>query len=605
MSIPPILDLPPITATEDLSWLPTPLELSEAIESAYDSWPEAAQSYFEGLAVPPHSLCATPASAHIALLGMAQGAHFTHHELRGHIPLPNTLAPSQQVWEDEGTVPIWKDGILHAPKYFSFFLESPLPPYHPNHRSKWRVHELLHTWVGFFWHPQLTRFEAYIGARLSELLPIVHWYGLDEIGRLRCPKHIGKRLYRTLCPDCEALVQPFWTQPPFDEKLRTAALEHATHALDHFSREFEACLQEIQTGQVHETPRPNLDAASDAQGYLIGHWNRLTAWSFGSWVLQFCVDGVDYHSSLPQFAQHVAECFRGMLMGASSYSPAGAARQRLRQSVLDIGYRAYCVLEWVQDEEAERTILGCLEDLAQTAHGLLDGTAEPSDAEMAIQMLDAAMASLESLLPEGVVQRYLAHGHVALSREEAGERGYAFVVEGLQNGLPDMLSQIEGWESVVGDFIAAPDFMAPKALRSRFADWLRVNDVFPAEISTAVQIEAWLRDIPHKDEEARLFASMPSQESWGDGTLRCHETLRRQTFSAAGVQLIFGWELEADTLALCCVWTDGSPQVFVESEEMTAVFAQVKAGEKPEQDDTVLDLLDIGALVWLPKPNAR
>ena len=37
---------------------------------------------------------------------------------------------------------------------------------------------------------------------------------------------------------------------------------------------------------------------------------------------------------------------------------------------------------------------------------------------MAIQMLDAAMSGLEGLLPEGVIQR-LAHGHVAMSREEA------------------------------------------------------------------------------------------------------------------------------------------------------------------------------------------
>lgn len=603
MSLTPIMNLPPIETTENLSWLPSAETLAEAIESASRHFTPEIKTYFEGLGVPAQSLCTTVSSTHISLLGMSSGAHFSHHELRGHIPLPKSLAPNQKVWEEDGTVPVWTDGILHAPKYFSFFLESALPPYHPNHRMKWRVHELLHTWVGFFWHPQLTRFEAYVGARLSELLPVVHWYGLDEIDRPRCSKHLGQKMYRMLCPVCEQLAKPVWTHGAFDAQKRAAALTHAAHALDHFSSEFTACLEEIQTGEVNSTPRPNLDAASDAQGYLIGHWNRLTSWSFGSWVLQFCVDGVDYHSTLPQFAQHVAECFRQMLMGTSNYSPADAARQRLRQSVLDIGYRAYCALEWLQDEDAERTILGCLEDLAHSAHGLLDGTADPSDAEMAIQMLDAAMSGLEGLLPEGVIQRYLAHGHVAMSREEAGERGYGFVVDGLRNGLPDMLGQIEGWETVVSDFIASPAFMEAKALRSRFATWLKNNPVFPPEISVAVQIEAWLRDIPHTDETAELFASMPSQEDWGDGTLRCHSTLRRETFSAAGIQLIFGWTVEDDHLPICCVWTDGAPQVFVETEEMTAVFAAVKAGEKPIQDDTILDLLDIGALVWLPKPG--
>ena len=66
-----------------------------------------------------------------------------------------------------------------------------------------------------------------------------------------------------------------------------------------------------------------------------------------------------------------------MLMGTDSHSPADAARQRLRKSVLDIGYRAYCALEWLQDEDAEHTILGCLEDLAHSAHGLLTGRQTP------------------------------------------------------------------------------------------------------------------------------------------------------------------------------------------------------------------------------------
>ena len=78
----------------------------------------------------------------------------------------------------------------------------------------------------------------------------------------------------------------------------------------------------------------------------------------------FCVDGVDYQHALPI----CAACGRGRKCSwAHPIFPADAARQRLRQSVLDIGYRAYCALEWLQDEDAERNDVGRLEDL-HTVH---------------------------------------------------------------------------------------------------------------------------------------------------------------------------------------------------------------------------------------------
>ena len=64
------------------------------------------------------------------------------------------------------------------------------------HRRKWRPHELLHGAVGFFWREDASRFETYVGARLNELLPVVHWYGLDEIFRPRCERHTGEVLFR-------------------------------------------------------------------------------------------------------------------------------------------------------------------------------------------------------------------------------------------------------------------------------------------------------------------------------------------------------------------------------------------------------------------------
>lgn len=600
----PLLTLESGTSLNDLSWLPTAEALSKVVrDNMNDVPPQEWLKYLQESGVEPDELSTSLYSTHIAVQGLSRGAHFTHHEVRGHIPLPQALAPSQKIWEEEGTVPVWRDGVLHAPKYFSFALESPLPPFHPNHRKKWRAHELLHTSVGFFWRPQLTRFEAYVGARLSELLPIVHWYGLDEMGRNRCPKHIGQLLYREYCSECEALAGPFWNYPPPSEAQDKALLKHAAHAIEHFKSEFLAILTEIETGELTSTPRPNLDASSDAQGYLLGHWNRITAWSFGSWVSQFCIDGVDYHSSLTHFAQHVSDLFRSILMGEQEIDPEKSKCLQMRQSVLDISYRAYCVLEWFPEDLEDDTIMGCLEDLSLASKGLLDGSITRDEAELAIQMLDATMAGFKTAIPDGVLDAYLAHGHVVQSKEETCDRGFQFILDGLASGLPDMLNHIDGWESHVRTFLHSSYFLKSGALRDRFVMWLLNSDAFPDEIKAAIQIEAWLRGGPHKDERAELFACMPTNKDWGKGELRSNTTLRRHSFPANGINIIFGWELEEGLLNLCCIWTEGAPQVFLETQKMTAIFEAVTLKEKPEQTEEVMDLLNIGALVWLPAPQ--
>ena len=57
--------------------------------------------------------------------------------------------------------------------------------------------------VGWFWRPDQTRFEAYLGARLNELLPVVHWYGTAELLRRRCPAHRGGPIPVHTCAVCE------------------------------------------------------------------------------------------------------------------------------------------------------------------------------------------------------------------------------------------------------------------------------------------------------------------------------------------------------------------------------------------------------------------
>ena len=133
---------------------------------------------------PLDELWPTVYSARVCAMAVQEGHAFVHHERRIWTPLPPSLAPdatsANEGWVDG---PVWQAGVLEIPKYFGAFLDAPLAVYDPNHRHKWRAHELLHRRAGFSWAPDMTPFEAYLGARLSELLPIVHWYGLDEVGR--------------------------------------------------------------------------------------------------------------------------------------------------------------------------------------------------------------------------------------------------------------------------------------------------------------------------------------------------------------------------------------------------------------------------------------
>src|SRR5690606_6162444 len=126
------------------------------------------------------------------------------------------------------------------------------------------------------------------GARLNELLPVVHWYGLDEIFRPRCEAHQSTVLHRDFCPACEDAVRPYWEVEPLD---RRAAIAFTTSAREHFERELDACRREIATGEVVEVPDGRLNASTDAVGYLLGHSNRLDAWTFRTWAEMFLLDG--------------------------------------------------------------------------------------------------------------------------------------------------------------------------------------------------------------------------------------------------------------------------------------------------------------------------
>ena len=113
-------------------------------------------------------------------------------------------------------------------------------------------------------------------------------------------------------------------------------------------------------------------------------------------------------------------------------------------------------------------------------------------------------------------------------------------------------------------------------------------------------MEAWVKQRPHQDKEARLFASMPSNSGLGEGLLRCNKTIRRGRFSVEAMEAILGW---SDAGELICIWNNGAPLVFVCSPEVDAILQAVKE-EAVLESDLLWELLDLGILVWLPKPRS-
>ena len=94
-------------------------QLVERLEKRLDCVVEG----LDDMGVPSDQLVLSPCSAELALRARADGRAFYHDELRGFLPVPPSLAPELTVWEENGTVPVWNDGVLEAPKYFSFFME--------------------------------------------------------------------------------------------------------------------------------------------------------------------------------------------------------------------------------------------------------------------------------------------------------------------------------------------------------------------------------------------------------------------------------------------------------------------------------------------------
>ncbi len=563
---------------------------------------------------PPHELLATPAAARAGLLAARIGRGFSHHELRVRLPMPDGLEPEQAVWEG-GTVPSWQRGVLAEPKYFSFFLDGPHSPFNPNHRGKWRSHELLHGVVGFCWHPGLTRFELYLGARIAELLPVVHWYGLDEMFRPRCPLHVDAGPPRHTCPACEdAARTPFWAQDR--QAGLPAARAWAEQSRDHLQLEWQAILDELDGGERVST-RPRLrcgdatvDGSSDAEGYLLGHWNRLTAWSFGAWVERFLQPGIDHEPGPQALALRMARTLHAMTSGRINVDPVRQQRLADRRLLQDLGYRLLLLIEPSDSGgPVESGLLPQVDALAQACAGLLDDNDAASVRDIQ-PLVEAALKTVDRLadhLPPGQAAAVGALGYRWRLRAACLDAGLEQVVAGLDDALPASFAELPDREEVAWRFVDSTHFDGVGSLAARFAAWWQAEDGPDLD---AMRLEAALRDLPARDHDAELFTVLPDDDQLAQGLvvpprLRLNGSLRRLWVDP---EVLGPGEEGTDRLdelgrvELALAWLGPEAGILELDQALADAIDAIDAGRAPDAD-AAHRLLEAGVAAWWPAPG--
>jgi len=516
----------------------------------------------------PQLFCHNQISMYIALQAVQDGRFFVHHELRGYIPPTEEQKPEVSVWEYETYTPLWIQGVRKNPKHFCFRLDAVCPTFHPNYRSKWPAHELLHSLCGFYWNPNQTRFACYLGARIAELLPLTHWYGLDEVWRTRCPKHHAIPPQKEFCVECEKGFSSFW-ENTWDQQQAIHTQKALEFASLFYEEELEACIKELESKRLCPVARPLLDTSSDALGYLEGHWNRLCSWSFGAYVDLFVAEK-DRHTSLQGFLQHIETVRLSLYQLPDIVLDAErAAENRKLRTLQDIGKRLLSVLEWMSDDAREE-MWPLLMEAADHIHDRqpFELSVWQEEVHNRLLSLDVSDQLYSAFSQRGTIQD---HGHTVLE-------------EGLQHCFVEKhLSEKE-----IQTLASSRDFWSLGTL------WNRAPRSFEQDV---LHLEGWLKDLPHEDVSARLFG-MPYAEE--EGSLVLNSTFRRGCFSLVSLEKVLGWSHAGEIL---CFWTQGEPMVLVVDAELSSCIADVQQHGR-SSSSLIPELVQIGLLVWLPQSES-
>ncbi len=315
-----------------------------------EPWPDGA---------PVRDFTRSPAAARVARLAAEQGLFLFHFEHRYPLDLPASwVIPGR---EDAATLPDWTDGVLPEPKYQSFRHDLMIGSFHPGHRGKWSTHELCHGLVGFAWRPGAPRLFHATAGRLAELVPVVLYYFLDEIGLARCPLHAGGgALYQTWCSACEACAA-YRPLTPDDRQFAADAARFLDAELAAIAR-----TRRLKTPIHHRFG--SLDLCSDGLSYAEAHHLRLHAEAMER-LITFFVEGQGWSATLDALEERVVAVARAIALGEPLPPLApDAASGRDRWIRQDLAFRLLTLRE-ERDGEAATVLDGFVERLREDPIG--------------------------------------------------------------------------------------------------------------------------------------------------------------------------------------------------------------------------------------------
>jgi len=430
--------------------------LAESLLAPKDGWPAGA---------PARDYQRSPAAARVGRFASESGLRLFHYEYREQFDLLPTWLP-EGVSDDFALSPEWERGVLAERKYQSFRHDQMLGGFNPGHRGKWTSHELCHGLVGFGYRADPPPMFLATAGRLAELVPVVLWYFLDEIGLQRCAVHQGSgALFREYCPACEQLAAG--TRDDHE------AERHLAGAARFMDNELAAVARSRRLGRPVPHQWATINLCSDGLAYAHSHGERLRSNTFATYAERFLKPGTGHSETLDALEARALEVFFALcgqqetLAGWASAPWLGG----LRWKIQDLGWRLTVAVEGM-DGEPRHAVNALLDSLARLCEQTVTDGLPDSEISTAWSTAVERLRGLDAVLGEGSAASIGAVGY------PIGDLGYSvpLIEEGLGTVTPLTMQLLEDAQEglVVSRFIAADeDQRVP--LVERWTAYLREN----------------------------------------------------------------------------------------------------------------------------------
>jgi hypothetical protein len=525
---------------------------------------------------PQAEVCGSPFGWAAVAMAANDGVAHAHLEFRVQPQWPDDLRADAQVADPMHNV--WQAGILHIGKYESFLQDEPLCTYNPNHMAKWTPHELTHRVCRFFWREGASAWEHYLGSRLNELVPIVLWYGLDEVVR---GDDAG------FDRDCST-ARP-WSEPGDlewlfcdDATLRARAgrcVPHLRWALNHFETEWSAITREAGQGVRVPTPTPELDASSDALAYVVGHRRRLESSTFRRMAQNLLTAGEHYDDTIAESMARVERCLDDLLFQTPVFDESRALCRLAARALWD-GVQLKAQEGW----DAFRPLMPTLPALKATFDELWAGEAGETP------MQSAALASLAG----GSVDL----GELGLIHVQAlGSTSFEVLKDGLSSLCPRLLQRLSGGDGAALDrvLVELRDRSQTDGRRNLHYRMEKCVEGYEGELLT---LEAAIAMSTTTEDEIELLCELPESLvdlDWADLDCVPNSNVRFVEQKCASHMLLQDPELQvlpsSPTGTLAVVYIRGAASVVVVSAGIRVLWGQLL--EQGSMSVTsALDILD-------------